>query len=169
MATNRSPTAVAFLFLLCSLPYSTAFSILTSLPAEDIVRQQLNAFQENDIETAFSYASPANKVLTGPSWQEFGDLIQSEAAFTPILGHIKSAVLMTVHHDDWGICCLVRIIPKTDPRTCLEYWWELTKQGMGEEMAGCWMIDSVLPDFEDMSIDLDDVYYDTIDDFDDEE
>jgi hypothetical protein len=177
LSRSRSRSRSLLRSRLSSLP-SSRLSSLSLLP-EEIVRNQLDAFQNRDIETAFHYASPENQVLTGPSWQEFEQLMESQANYSPILGHVESTVLMTVANDDWGICCLVRIIPNSNNSNknkneagqrqhqqqskCLEYWWELTKRQEGDAMEGCWMIDSVQPDFEDMELDLNDI----IDDEDD--
>lgn len=130
---------------------------------EDVVRKQLDAFKESDIKTAFEYASPENQIVTGPL-KEFEFMLRSEQAFRPIIAHYKADILMTVCHEDWGMCCLVRLVPKIrQSKPCLEYWWELTKQQDGAK-AGCWMIDSVLPDFEDMSLSADDMFEDEDDD-----
>lgn len=153
------------------LDVAGAFSAISPLHSpEDVVRRQLDAFQKSNVEEAFQYGSEENQVMCGPTWEEFNDMLLSEPAFAPIIGHKKSSILMTVSTEDWGMCCLVRMVPssKLGQRSCLEYWWELTKRQKGDENEGCWMIDSILPDFEDLSLvsfeeDDDDVYYDTLD------
>jgi hypothetical protein len=155
--------SIFVLLLPCCLRLTAAFSIKAplSLLPEDVVRQQLNAFQSKDIKTAFSYASPENRAATGPSWQEFDEMIMSQDDFSPILGHFESTVLMIVSPEEWESGCLVRIVPKEDSKKCFEYWWELTKREEGDEMEGCWMVDSVLPNFESMSLDWNDEIFDS--------
>jgi len=58
------------------------------------------------------------------------------------------------------ICLLVCIIPgrtsRKPKRTPMWYWWELSKQEgiVGwEEHAGEWMVDGIMPDFEDLDAD----------------
>jgi hypothetical protein len=71
---------------------------------------------------------------------------------------------MTIHDKEESlVCCLVRVVlsqkgkrssvmQKTQP-PCLHYWWEMSKQVQDGPLDGCWMIDSILPDFEDMEFD----------------
>ena len=72
---------------------------------------------------------------------------------------------MTIHHHHKGesvISSLVRSVPSKKEKSritqqpCLQYWWELSKQYQDGPFDGCWMIDSILPDFEDMEFDAQD-------------
>jgi len=186
---------------------------------EDVVRKQLDAFQRSDIKAAFACGSTEHQDVCGPTSQEFKELLLSEPAFSTLIGHTKSTVLMTTDcADGEGKCCYVRIIPskwkaissssnthhhhQLHKRSCLEYWFELSKttttpttqtttqsQQNNEEEEdstwthiaanllieeegheteeGCWKIDSILPDFEDLSLvsfEADDHDDDTVED-----
>eukprot|EP00751_Fragilariopsis_kerguelensis_P019653 CAMPEP_0170885982 /NCGR_PEP_ID=MMETSP0734-20130129/36335_1 /TAXON_ID=186038 /ORGANISM="Fragilariopsis kerguelensis, Strain L26-C5" /LENGTH=285 /DNA_ID=CAMNT_0011271761 /DNA_START=116 /DNA_END=974 /DNA_ORIENTATION=+ len=185
---------------------------------EDVVRKQLDAFQRSDIKAAFACGSTEHQDVCGPTSNEFKELLLSEPAFSTLIGHTKSTVLMTTDcADGEGKCCYVRIIPskwkaissssnthhhhQLHKRSCLEYWFELSKtpppttqtttqsQQNNEEEEdstwthiaanllteeegheteeGCWMIDSILPDFEDLSLvsfEADDHDDDTVED-----
>jgi len=144
---------------------------------EDVVRKQLDAFTRSDLKAAFQCGSQEHQLECGPTSQEFKDLLLSEPAFSTLIGHTKSTVLMTTDSEDGeGKCCYVRIVPskwkaissssdthhhhQLHKRSCLEYWFELSKttttpttQQDGEDNEeGCWRIDSILPDFEDLSL-----------------
>lgn len=148
---------------------------------EDVVRKQLDAFTRSDIKTAFECGSQEHQLECGPTSHDFKDLLLSEPAFSTLIGHTKSTVLMITDSEDGeGKCCYVRIVPskwkaissssdthhqhQLHKRSCLEYWFELSKtttptQQDGEEEdaennneEGCWRIDSILPDFEDLSL-----------------
>jgi len=134
---------------------------------EDVVRKQLDAFTRSDLKAAFQCGSQEHQLECGPTSQEFKDLLLSEPAFSTLIGHTKSTVLMTTDSEDGeGKCCYVRIVPskwkaissssdthhhhQLHKRSCLEYWFELSKTTTDDE--GCWRIDSILPDFEDLSL-----------------
>jgi len=185
---------------------------------EDVVRKQLDAFTRSDLKAAFQCGSQEHQLECGPTSQEFKDLLLSEPAFSTLIGHTKSTVLMTTDSEDGeGKCCYVRIVPskwkaissssdthhhhQLHKRSCLEYWFELSKtpppttqtttqsqQNNNEEEdstwthiaanllieeegheaeEGCWKIDSILPDFEDLSLvsfEADDHDDDTVED-----
>jgi len=134
---------------------------------EDVVRKQLDAFTRSDLKAAFQCGSQEHQLECGPTSQEFKDLLLSEPAFSTLIGHTKSTVLMTTDSEDGeGKCCYVRIVPskwkaissssdthhhhQLHKRSCLEYWFELSKTTTNDD--GCWRIDSILPDFEDLSL-----------------
>jgi hypothetical protein len=148
-----------------------AFSVSPTYLPEEIVQAQLKALQQSDVDWSFKFFSPGAQQDFGSS-EDFGQLL-GLAPFDPILGHVKADVLLTtaspasstidiVFGDDAvTCCCLVRIVPSDKIRKkrripCLEYWWELS---LGEEtgpLDGCWMVESIMPDFEDMELtDLD--------------
>jgi hypothetical protein len=121
---------------------------------ERVVQLQLKALQISDMKTAFHLMSPTNQALTGP-WIQFANLI-TEEPFDHIVGHRQADVLMTVNDDiNDLVSCFVRIWPKVKKgddesmQICKEYWWELSLQG---KEAGpnedCWMVDTVMPNFE---------------------
>eukprot|EP00543_Licmophora_paradoxa_P010738 CAMPEP_0202469150 /NCGR_PEP_ID=MMETSP1360-20130828/77621_1 /ASSEMBLY_ACC=CAM_ASM_000848 /TAXON_ID=515479 /ORGANISM="Licmophora paradoxa, Strain CCMP2313" /LENGTH=150 /DNA_ID=CAMNT_0049094387 /DNA_START=75 /DNA_END=527 /DNA_ORIENTATION=- len=131
---------------------------------EGVVTAQLKAFQQLDLSTAFHCGSLSNQEITGPSWREFSELISTRSTFKPLLQHRQAHILMTVSHDDWGICCLVRVISKN--KQCREYWWELTKETPNAQ----WMVDSILPTFQDFhDLDVDYIITDDHDDDDDDD
>merc|ERR1712238_294908 len=74
--------------------YSDA-SITPFHSPEDVVRKKLDAFQRSDIKAAFACGSQEHQDVCGPSAQEFKELLLSEPAFSTLIGHTKSTVLMT--------------------------------------------------------------------------
>jgi hypothetical protein len=154
---------------------------------EDVVQMQLQAFKQSDIYSAFHlYASPACKEETG-TWQQF-EILLSSPPFDAIVGHHQADVLLTVSDGDQAdcVCCLVRIVPgrgnkkKSSTTGLLYYWWELSKQQYDDDdddddddensaNNGCYMIDSVIPDFEDTEVDARDFEDDDDDGGDDDD
>jgi hypothetical protein len=143
---------------------------------EHVVQAHLLAIQQSDFKSAFELCSPG--LIEECPWSSFTDMI-SEPPFRPIVGHVKADVLMTIH--DKGqeslLCFLVRVVPskkvqresifKTQ-QPCLHYWWEISIQYHDGPLDGCWMIDSILPDFEDMEFDPLDLEMQEDDDGDDD-
>lgn len=132
---------------------------------EHVVQAHLQALKQSDLQSAFELCSFA--LIEECPWASFVDMI-SKPPFDPIVGHVKADVLMTVHDKEESlICCLVRVVSseKKGKRTsliqtqppCLHYWWEMSKQVQEGPLDGCWMIDSILPDFEDMEFDPQDL------------
>lgn len=171
MITHMMMHGVLALALIPLVRVTDAFSAISPLTLpEDVVQRQLDAFQKSDVKAAFEFTSPENKIICGPTWENLNEILSSEPAFAPIIGHERATVLMTVADDEWGMCCLVRLVPSPSSpmkQACLEYWWELSKRQEGDAMEGCWMIDAIMPNFEDLSISMvfeeDDDFYDVID------
>lgn len=117
-----------------------ALLVSQATPPEAVVRRQLDALQQNDMETAFQLASPANKAATGPV-DRFATMVQSPR-YCPLLKHDKSDILMTMDYvSSWR--CMVRVwssYPCNIPR---DYVWHLSKSTKDDLYFGCWMIDAV--------------------------
>jgi hypothetical protein len=117
---------------------------------ESVITAHVRALQQKDYQEAFSYNSLENQEITGPTWQEFGELLEETPSFVYLLGHKKADLLMTVTNDDWGMSCLVRVVasPKHS-NVCRDYWFESSIQD-----DKTWRIDGVLPDFQDLGDDV---------------
>jgi hypothetical protein len=156
-APLRPPWLLIMILSLTSL----ANALLSpALRPEQVVQEQLKALQQSDHYSAYKLYSPDSKKAIG-RFQNFESLV-SIPPFDSILGHSKADVLMTACHEEGFTCCLVRIVPSdkysgTIKTPYLEYWWEVSKQYEEGPLEGCWMIDSVMPNFEDMNIDEQDL------------
>mmetsp|Transcript_13115 Transcript_13115/g.18569 ORF Transcript_13115/g.18569 Transcript_13115/m.18569 type:complete len:208 (+) Transcript_13115:295-918(+) len=160
-----------FLVMMISAAFVDGFSVSPNFLPEEVVQAQLKALQQSDIDCSYKFFSPAAQEDFGQP-EDFGQLL-SLTPFDPILGHVKADVLLTTtstssstsdiifDDDEDTCCCLVRIVPKDKYRKkrripCLEYWWELSLQEENGPFDGCWMIESIMPDFEDIELtDLD--------------
>jgi hypothetical protein len=153
LASLRSPWLLITTLSLTSL----ANALLSpALLPEQVVQLQLQALQQSDLYSAYKLYSPDSKEAIG-QFQNFESIV-SIPPFDSILGHSKADILMTACHEEGFTGCLVRIVPsekylRTMNLPCLEYWWEVSKQYEEGPLEGCWMIDSVMPNFEDMNID----------------
>ena len=105
-----------------------------------------------------------------------------------ILGHERADVLLEVLPDGATAsregthdvaCCLVCIRPnrKAKKRCPVWFWWELSKQDLeeGEEVgvvgkggAGEWVVDCVMPDFDDLEFETESLSIQEFDDDDDD-
>jgi hypothetical protein len=154
----------------CLLTFAQGLVLSPNTLPEHVVQAHLQALKRSDFKTAFQLSSP--ELIDECPWPSFVGMI-SEPPFKPIVGHSKADVLMTIQHkEDSVICCLVRIVPSKKGKEksriiqqpCLQYWWELSKQYQDGPFDGCWMIDSILPDFEDMEFDVQDLVVEEDDD-----
>ena len=116
------------------------------LSPEQVVQYQINALQRNDeprtdagIERAFRFASPSNKISTGPL-EKFALIVKS-AAYAPMLNSIASSIIGS-DLEDGQARVAVKVFAASGRR--LTYVFVLSKQGAGE-FANCWMTDAVLP------------------------
>jgi hypothetical protein len=112
---------------------------------EDVVRIQLQAMQVNDvphknagIEIAFRFASPRNKVTTGPL-ERFIDLVNNPV-YRPMLNHRKADFGQLEVEQDKAVQPVI-LIGANGERT--GYLFALSKQGSGR-YASCWMTDAVI-------------------------
>jgi len=116
-----------------------------SLSAEDVILTQLDALKHNDhphenagIETAWRFASPANRAATGPL-PAFERMVRNEA-YRPMIDH-REAALGPVAVQDVRATAEVEVTgPDGDHRT---YLFRLSSDHPGD-LEGCWLTDAVL-------------------------
>jgi hypothetical protein len=112
------------------------------LTPQEVVRIQMEALKYNDdknrgIEIVFRFASPNNKVITGPL-SRFITMINGRA-YRPMLNH------STVDYDRIRVVgdqAAQRLSLTTADGLIVEYVFVLSKQ-RGAECSGCWMTDAV--------------------------
>jgi len=112
-------------------------------PAE-VVAAQLKALKENEadnrgIARCFEFASPGNRLITGPL-----DNFITMLRITPykvLLNHQKS-LIGTTRESDGHAWMVVTIIDRNEQLAVLMF--QLSKQERGN-YQGCWMTDAVLP------------------------
>ena len=130
-------------------------SINTSYPnpelkANEIVSLQLMAMQQNDvsnhgIEITYRFASPQNKVQTGPL-SRFIMLVKNPA-YSPLLNHLD-ATFLNLKVD--GNVAIQEVIITTSKGNRKGFRFLLSLQ-QGEQFKDCWMTDAVIP-FEIMEV-----------------
>jgi len=124
-------------------------SINTSYPnpelqADEIVSLQLMAMQQNDvsnhgIEITYRFASPQNKVQTGPL-SRFIMLVKNPA-YRPLLNHLDATFLNLKVE---GNVAIQEVIITTSKGTRKGFRFLLSLQ-QGEQFKDCWMTDAVIP------------------------
>ena len=115
-----------------------------ALAPERVVAIQLDALQHNDtpspdfgIETTFAFASPANRVATGP-FDRFARLVKAPA-YRPMLNFVRAELgPMRVEGDQ----ARQRVTVVTAGGRRVSYIFLLSRQ-QGGTYAGCWMTDGV--------------------------
>ena len=115
-----------------------------ALAPERVVAIQLDALQHNDtpspdfgIETTFAFASPANRVATGP-FDRFASLVKAPA-YRPMLNFVRAELgPMRVEGDQ----ARQRVTVVTAGGRRVSYIFLLSRQ-QGGAYAGCWMTDGV--------------------------
>jgi Domain of unknown function (DUF4864) len=127
-----------------ALPADTRYPDPRFSPA-DVVRIQLQAMQANDIphrnagiEIAFRFASPRNKMTTGPL-ARFIDLVHNPV-YRAMLNH-RRADLGQLEIEDNKAVQPVIVTGSNGERT--GYLFALSKQGSGRYVS-CWMTDAVI-------------------------
>lgn len=115
-----------------------------NLKANEIVSLQLKAMQQNDvnnrgIEITFRFASPKNKVQTGPL-SNFIKLVNNDA-YHHLLNHHEVTFLDIKIVDDLA---MQEVIIKTSKGTLKGFRFFLSIQ-KGEQYNNCWMTDAVIP------------------------
>ena len=150
------PTAALIAVWILSMPVQAALSnsadgaVLPQpgieLQPEDVVRIVINALANNDkpydnagIETAFAFASPANKVNTGPL-EKFTQMVKNDV-FGIMIDHVESEFSKVVH-DGNNAYQLVQLIGKNGVE--IVFAFRLSKQLDGK-FEGMWMTDAVWP------------------------
>ena len=115
-----------------------------TLAPEAVVGIQLDALQHNDtpspdfgIQTVFTFASPANRVATGP-FDRFASLVKAPV-YRPMLNFVR-AERAPVHVD--GDRARQRVTVVTAGGSRVTYIFLLSRQ-QGGEFDGCWMTDGV--------------------------
>jgi hypothetical protein len=113
---------------------------------EQVIGFQLAALRDNDVPTAdagialaFSFSSPANRVVTGPL-ANFAALVKS-AAYRPLLRHVRAARGPLRLVGDQAEQQVTVTTPAGDQAA---YLFTLTRQRGDAPYAGCWMTDGVL-------------------------
>jgi hypothetical protein len=112
------------------------------LAPQEVVRIQMEALKYNDarnrgIEIAFRFASPSNKVNTGPL-PRFIAMINGDA-YRPMLEY------NAIEYDEiqvLGDQAAQRLAVTTDDGLIIVYVFVLSRQE-GEDCSGCWMTDAV--------------------------
>ena len=130
-------------------------SIDTSYPnpelkANEIVGLQLMAMQQNDvsnngIEITFRFASPQNKVQTGPLSRFI--MLFRNPSYRPLLNHLNATFLNLKVE---GNVAIQEVIITTSKGTRKGFRFFLSLQ-QGEQFKDCWMTDAVIP-FEIMEV-----------------
>jgi hypothetical protein len=117
-----------------------------SLSPADVVKAVVLAMQHNDapepdagIATAFRFASPGNRRITGPL-EHFIPMVKSPA-YAPLL-NFKSVDFMPADVRGKEARLLIKL-HTSDNQTAI-FGWALSKQDEGE-FANCWMTDQVVP------------------------
>ena len=114
------------------------------LLANEIVSLQLMAMQQNDvsnhgIEITYRFASPQNKVQTGPL-SRFIMLVKNPA-YRPLLNHLDATFLNLKVE---GNVAIQEVIITTSKGTRKGFRFLLSLQ-QGEQFKDCWMTDAVVP------------------------
>ena len=116
------------------------------LQPEDVVRIVINALADNDkpyadagIETTFAFASPANKVSTGPL-DKFARMVKNDV-YGIMVDHVESEFSKVVH-DGNNAYQLVQLKGKNGVE--IVFAFRLSRQLDGK-FEGMWMTDAVWP------------------------
>ena len=144
----RRATLLVFLFIL-SFQVWASYDIENAYPEpelkpNDVVKLQLLAMQQNDdsdfgIEVTFRFASPSNKIQTGPL-KRFIRLVRNPS-YRPLLNHINATFLELNIEEDFAV---QDVIITTSNGERIGYRFRLSIQ-KGPLYPGCWMTDSVIP------------------------
>ena len=144
----KRATLLVFLFILpfqvwASYDFENAYPE-PDLKPNDVVKLQLLAMQQNDdsdfgIEVTFRFASPSNKIQTGPL-KRFIRLVRNPS-YRPLLNHINTTFLELNIEEDFAV---QDVIITTSNGERIGYRFRLSIQ-KGPLYPGCWMTDSVIP------------------------
>ena len=144
----KRTTLLVFLFI---LPFQVwaSYDIKNAYPdpelkPNDVVKLQLLAMQQNDdsdfgIEVTFRFASPSNKIQTGPL-KRFIRLVRNPS-YRPLLNHINATFLELNIEEEFAV---QDVIITTSNGERIGYRFRLSIQ-KGPLYPGCWMTDSVIP------------------------
>ena len=114
------------------------------LKANEVVSLQLMAMRQNDlsnhgIEITFSFASPRNKVQTGPLSRFI--MLFRNPSYRPLLNHLDATFINLMVE---GNVAIQEVIITTSSGTRKGFRFFLSLQ-QGEKFKGCWMTDAVIP------------------------
>ena len=144
----KRTTLLVFLFI---LPFQVwaSYDIENAYPEpelkpNDVVKLQLLAMQQNDdsdfgIEVTFRFASPSNKIQTGPL-KRFIRLVRNPS-YRPLLNHINATFLELNIQENFAV---QDVIITTSNGERIGYRFRLSIQ-KGPLYQECWMTDSVIP------------------------
>ena len=115
-----------------------------NLKANEVVMIQLKAMKQNDqtnkgIEITFRFASPKNKIRTGPL-SRFIMLVKNPA-YSPLLNHLSSTFLDLKYNGNQAI---QEVIITTVKGSVKGFRFFLSLQE-DDEFKDCWMTDAVMP------------------------
>ncbi len=115
------------------------------LTPSDVIRIQLAALQHNDeddggIATAFQFASPGNRVYTGPL-SRFKQIVRNPAYSIMINHRLAELEPVTVSGD----VAQQRVLVTGNDSQMVIYTFVLSRQ-RGDRFHGCWMTDGVSVD-----------------------
>ncbi|MEM8600773.1 MAG: DUF4864 domain-containing protein [Bacteroidota bacterium] len=144
-------SAFLLVFLLAAVPDPSQGDPQPSpnLSPEEVIRLQVEALQRNDepypdagIETAFRFASPANKRATGPLGR-FAQMVKGPV-YGAMLG-FERAEYGTIRVQGDRAVQRVTLVQLDGRR--VSYVFGLSRQSSGAH-EGCWMTDAVMRDTE---------------------
>ena len=137
---------------------------MPQLSPTEVVERQLDSLKAGDLETCFRFASPSNKRATGP-WHRFEVMVRQTPAYAPLVGCARFSIVGAIAVGNDRYRCRVRVWPARGVSVpfgvkmpdmgvkfeapVLDYDWMLSRQSdsaMDYNVAGCWMVDGVLPD-----------------------
>ncbi|MGA8660130.1 MAG: DUF4864 domain-containing protein [Chthoniobacterales bacterium] len=139
--------AVAMLLGTFTLSFGQLIDISPNpnLSPEQVVQFQIEALRHNDdpkpdagIEKTFRFASPSNKLATGPL-EKFTEIVRSPT-YAPMLNSLSTAVTWSQVE---GHEARVAVAIEAGDGAHVGYLFILSKQTEGE-FRGCWMTDGVV-------------------------
>ena len=117
-----------------------------SLSPKDVVQIVMNALKNNDhpnknsgIAITFKFASPANKINTGPL-ERFNSILKSRT-FRPMINHHSTTY---EKYNLLGNRANIDVILISSVGKIFGYRFFLSQQN-GNKFEGCWMTDAVIP------------------------
>jgi hypothetical protein len=156
--TRRRQAALILMLLLGFVSLSANGLVSPALSPERVVKDQLEALKNVDMNRAYESYTPGSKEVIG-GVDNFVDLITAPP-FETLVKHNDAQVLMTTFpNGDSVASCFVKVVlteywrkKKFEYIPCLYFWWELSKEEdeFGNEN---WMVDAFMPDFDDMEFD----------------
>ena len=144
----KRATLIVFIYIL-SFQVWASYNIENAYPEpelkpNDVVSLQLLAMQQNDdsdfgIEVTFRFASPSNKIQTGPL-KRFIRLVRNPS-YLPLLNHTNATFLELTVEEDFAV---QEVVITSSNGERIGYRFRLSIQ-KGPVYPGCWMTDSVVP------------------------